>query len=132
MHKPCTLLSAAAAALIAASADATPFQPVIDEFWITKNLTTAGLPDEIFRDSFNDGIVPPDGPDGAATYFVRGPLGMASETVGTSDEGKLTMDPSLGVAQLSPEGNVNIRTAARRIASPNPASDQFLGFDDSR
>ena len=56
-------LVAAAIAVIGLSsaAHATPFQPAIDEFWIVKN------GNEIFRDSFSDGVLPPSGPDGATT-----------------------------------------------------------------
>jgi hypothetical protein len=41
----------------------------LDEFFIEKGATTASRT-EIFRDSFNDGILPPSGPDSAATYNV--------------------------------------------------------------
>lgn len=110
--------AAIAAALISTSANATLFQPVLDEFWITKDGT------QLFRDSFNDGNVPPSGPDSNNTYFVQGTGGMVGET-----GGKLTMDPSLGVGSLSPEGFFNVRTAARRILSINPANPNFLGID---
>ena len=125
------LAVAAVAALISVNANAIPFNPVLDEFWITKNLTVAGDPIEIFRDSFNDGVVPPSGPDSNSTYFVIGPAGMASETVGTPIQGKLTMDPILGISGFNPEGNINILTRARRLLSRNSANDNFLGFADS-
>ena len=53
-------LLVAAGLLIAATsapAFAIPFTPQLDEFWIVKDGT------EIFRDSFNDGALPPSGPD---------------------------------------------------------------------
>lgn len=81
------------AAMLAGPAFATPFTPVIDEFWIVKN---GGSGQGQFRDSFDDGAPPPSGPqDGVSgtpdTYNVYGPSGMVSET-----GGKLTMNPSLG------------------------------------
>jgi len=119
------LAVAVVAALISGNANATPFQPVLDEFWITKNFV------EIFRDSFDDGVVPASGPDGPSTYFVEGPVGMSSETSGTPAQGKLTMDPILGIPVFNPVGNINIRTAARRLLSRNPNNANFLGVADS-
>ena len=101
------------------------FMPVLDEFWVVKN----GV--EVFRDSFSAGAVPASGPEdgitgSGVTYTMTGAAGMVSESLG-----KLTMDPSLGVAQFNPEGNINIRTEARRQRTTNPASSAFLGAQDS-
>ncbi len=73
-------------------ASATPFTPVIDEFWIVRNGS------EIFRDSFNDGLLPPTGPDGASTYFSSVQAGLAGMTSETG--GKLTITPALGAPTL--------------------------------
>lgn len=101
------------------------FLPVLDEFWVIKNGS------EVFRDSFNDGAPAPSGPEDAITgtgdtYTVIGGGGVVSES-----GGKLLLDPSLGIGQLNPEGNLNIRTEVRRQRSTNPLSSAFLGFSDS-
>jgi hypothetical protein len=106
-------------------AHAAPFAPVIDEFWIIKGDAVRSL--TIFRDSFNDGVVPPSGPDGAATYGVFGPGGMTSETSGTPAIGELTMTPSLGDTVLISSGFADMATVATRLLSPNSANDNFLG-----
>lgn len=119
-----SLVAMGIGALIASTsgfAFALPFTPILDEFWITQN--SAGVaPAEIFRDSFGDGVVPPSGPDGAATYFGVGFAGMTGESVG-----KLTMTPSLG----APTGLVGtfaeLSTVANRLQSTNPNDSDFLG-----
>ena len=85
-------VSASTLAFLGGGVSATPFQPVMDEFWIVRN---GG---EIFRDSFNDGILPPSGPDGAATYFSAAQSGLAGMTSETG--GKLTITPALGAQTL--------------------------------
>jgi hypothetical protein len=105
------------------AASALPFEPVFDEFWIVRNGS------EIFRDSFDDGVLPPSGPDGAVTYSddpQAGLGGMASEA-----GGKLTMTPALGVPTLITGGFADTFTGGLRLASTNPASGNFLGLDES-
>jgi len=92
------------------------FTPVIGEFWIVKN----GV--EIFRDSFNDGVPPPSGPDGADTYAVSGPTGMTNES-----GGKLTMVPALGAPVAITGPAADVATIAPRARGTDPASSNFLG-----
>lgn len=102
---------------------ATPFQPVMDEFWIVKNGS------QIFRDSFNDGAVPASGPDGATTYSPSpqsGLDGMTSET-----GGKLTMTPALGAPVLINGYYADTFTGGLRLAGLNPASGAGLAITDS-
>ncbi|HEX9835753.1 MAG TPA: hypothetical protein VGB90_02805, partial [Alphaproteobacteria bacterium] len=100
---------------------------MIDEFWVVKD-TALAIPSEIFRDSFGDGVVPPSGPDGAATYGVFGPGGMTSEA-----GGKLTMTPSLGEPTVVTTTFADTSTQVTRILSANPAVDpaNFLGVGAS-
>lgn len=119
-----SLIGMGIGALIASTsgfAFALPFTPIMDEFWIMKG-SAAAAPAEIFRDSFGDGVVPPSGPDGAATYFGGGIAGMTSESGGS-----LTMTPSLG----APTGLVGTfaehSTVANRSLAANPANPNFLG-----
>ena len=86
------LMAIVMAGLLSSTAQATPFQPVMDEFWIVKNGS------ELFRDSFNDGFLPPTGPDGATTYFNSAQAGLGGMTTETG--GKLTITPSLGAQTL--------------------------------
>lgn len=98
----------------ATRAAAVPFTPVIDEFWIVKNDT------EIFRDSFDDGVLPPDGPDGSATY---GPASGGGHAGFTSEAGgKLTITPSLGDPTLI-AGDPHTVTRAARTRSVGPSPD---------
>lgn len=96
------------------------FAPVLDEFWIIKN----GV--EIFRDSFNDGVLPPSGPDGATTYSVSGPAGMTSES-----GGKLTMTPAVGDPVAITTTSADVVTGVLRNLATNPANPNFLGVDSS-
>ena len=117
-----------AVSLIAApliSATATPFTPVIDEFWVVKN----GV--ENFRDSFNDGVLPASEPEdgittSGTTYTTQGAAGFTGES-----GGKLTMMPSLGSPTLITGVAADTFTGARRLRSTNPASSAHLGFGDS-
>jgi hypothetical protein len=116
-------MSFALLALISASsAWAAPFTPVLDEFWITKN------GEEIFRDSFSDGVLPPSGPDGASTYVTLGQAGMTSEA-----GSKLTMTPSFGDQVLITPTLADVTTAGmRRLATStlNPNTlDQTSSFE---
>lgn len=118
-----SLVAMGIGALIASTsglAFALPFTPIMDEFRITKG------PAEIFNDSFADGLVPPSGPDGAATYFGVGFAGMTSESGGS-----LTMTPSLG----APTGLVGTlaerSTVASRLLTTNPVNPNFLGVADA-
>ena len=109
-------------AILAVPVDAAVFQPVIDEFWIVKN------GNEIFRDSFDDGVAPPSGPDGATTYATGG-----SDAAFTGGEagGKLTITPSLGTpAAITGSVADTVGSAVRRF-STNPLSSNFLGYGDS-
>jgi len=99
---------------------AGPFTPAIDEFWIVKNGA------EIFRDSFNDGSLPPSGPDGASTYTVNGPGGMTSES-----GGRLIMTPALGEATVITTTSADLFTGGTRTLSTNSANPNFLGLADS-
>jgi hypothetical protein len=106
------------------SAFAAPFSPVIDEFWIVKN------GNEIFRDSFGDGVPPPAGPDGAATYGVFGPGGIGTET-----NGRLTLTPSLGDPVVITTTFADVTTTATRLLSTNTNNAtnaaNFLGEADA-
>lgn len=95
---------------------ATDFMPVLDEFWIVKD----GV--EIFRDSFNDGVLPPDGPDGPATYSVGVAAGFAGES-----GGKLTMRPGLGDPAVITATTADVTTSVFRNLATNPANPNFLG-----
>lgn len=108
--------------LAAVPVRAEVFQPVIDTFWIYKN------GDTIFRDSFDDGIAPPDGPNGSETY-ITGAAGPAF--TGGEAGGALTITPSLGTPAAITTSSVNTFAGAIRRFSTNPASSQFLGFSDS-
>lgn len=116
-------LPAVAIVLLVASTSgvfAATFTPVLDEFWIIKDNT------EIFRDSFNDGLLPPSGPDGATTYSVIGGTGMTSES-----GGKLTMTPSLGDPVAITSTFADLFTGGIRNASTNPLNSNFLGISNS-
>lgn len=102
-------------ALTASLASATPFTPVVDEFWIIKNGS------EIFRDSFEDGVKPPSGPDGGNTYVMLGEAGMTAEA-----GGKLSMTPSLGDKVLISDTLADVTTAALRRLGTNPANPNIL------
>lgn len=106
-------------AATSAPAFAIPFTPQLDEFWIVKDGT------EIFRDSFDDGVLPPSGPDdggiNATTYAVFGAGGMTSEA-----GNRLTMTPSLGDSVLI-SGISSTATGATRRLSLNPSDPNFLG-----
>lgn len=104
---------------------AMPFTPILDEFWIVKSTDTAG-PNEIFRDSFDDGVVPPSGPDGATTYFGVGHTAMTSES-----GGKLTMTPSLGNLVSISGTTAEYSTTASRLLATNPSNPNFLGEDSA-
>ncbi|TCV80267.1 PEP-CTERM sorting domain-containing protein [Sulfurirhabdus autotrophica] len=109
----------------AGSAFAVPFTPTIDEFWIVKGSAAAG-PSEIFRDSFNNGIPPPSGPDGATTYSLYGSAGMTSES-----GGRLTMTPSLGGTTLVTNTYADLTTNALRLVATSPTNASFLGVASS-
>lgn len=107
---------------VTGTSHATVFQPVIDEFWIVKNGT------EIFRDSFDDGMAPPSGPDGAMTYNMNAGDGGL---VGGEGGGSLTMTPSLGNPSAITGVTADTFTGAIRRASINATSSNFLGVDDA-
>lgn len=112
------------ASFTAGPALAVPFTPVLDEFWVVKNST------EIFRDSFNDGILPPSGPDDGlfnpTTYAVFGPGGMTSEA-----SGKLTLTPSLGTPTVITSTFADVSTNGVRLLATNPANPNYLGQDSA-
>jgi len=101
--------------MVAESTSAAPFTALLDEFWIVKN------GNEIFRDSFGDGSLPPSGPDGAATYAVFGAGGITSEGAG-----RLTMTPSLGDPVLVTTTYADVSTNGTRILATNPNNANFL------
>ncbi|MDI6746941.1 MAG: PEP-CTERM sorting domain-containing protein [Rhodocyclaceae bacterium] len=111
--------------LSAGSVFAIPFTPVLDEFWIMKGSAAAG-PTEIFRDSFNDTVLPPSGPDGSTTYFGVGHAAMTSES-----GGKLTMTPSLGNIVGISGTTAEYSTTASRLLATNPDNPNFLGVDSA-
>lgn len=92
------------------------FKPVLDRFWIVKD----GV--EIFNDSFADEVLPPSGPDGAATYSVSGAAGMTSEL-----DGKLTMTPALGSPVTITDTAADVATSALRNLTTNSGNANFLG-----
>lgn len=123
-----SLLATAVSALLtcgAVSVAAAPFTPTIDEFWILKGAAGAPLT-EIFRDSFNDGVAPPSGPDGPTTYGVFGPAGITSEAAG-----RLTMTPSLGDPVVITTTYADLSTSAVRLLATNPANANFLGQESA-
>ncbi len=114
------LAAAAGSLIITTGAQATVFS--FDEFFINKN---GG---EIFRDSFNDGVLPPSGPDDGilgpgGTYSVFGG-GFASENAGGS--GRLLVDSAAGGVSTSPDGTSVLFNRARRLRSSNPSSSAVL------
>jgi len=102
------------------SAFATPFMPVLDEFWIVKNSS------EIFRDSFDSATPPPSGPDGSDTYGLFGAGGITGVAAN-----KLTMTPSFGATTLITTTFADVGTDAVRVLATNPANPDFLGQDSS-
>ena len=102
--------------LTAGWVSAGPFTPVLDEFWIIKSGS------QIFRDSFNTGVLPPEGPDGAATYGLFGQGGMTSESTG-----KLTMTPSLGDSVLITTTYADVSTSGVRRLTTDSSNPNFLG-----
>lgn len=106
--------------LTTGQAVAVPFTPVLDEFWVVKDAT------EIFRDSFNNGVTPPSGPDGNNTYSVYGPGGITSET-----SGKFTMTPSLGQPISVTTTYADLSTSGMRLFATSDTNSNFLGFDSS-
>ena len=117
--------------IVANQASAAPFLPVLDEFWIMKG-DNGGASVETFRDSFNDGVLPPSGPqDGAPsgnpdTYTMSGSAGFVSET-----GGKLTMNPSLGTATQITGTFADTFTGATKLRSTNTGNTNSLEFADS-
>ena len=100
------IIVAAAAGFASAGAQAA-FMPVIDEFWVGRNGA------ELFRDSFNNGVLPQaEGTIAVPTYGTGGAAGFVSETVGTAAEGKLTMNPALGDGAIITSGFVDSFTGA--------------------
>ena len=95
---------------------AAAFTPVVDEFWIIKNGA------EIFRDSFNDGVPPPSGPDGQATYATGVAAGIAGES-----GGKLTLRPGLGDPVVITTTAADVTTSVVRILTSEPLNPNFLG-----
>ncbi len=92
----------------------------VDEFFIEKGVTTATRA-EIFRDSFDDGILPPSGPDGGSTYNVRGNGFIAENTGGN---GRLNIDTSLG--DVSSVNSASLFSRIRRLSSSNSSSPDAL------
>lgn len=126
MKKRIGIVGAAAMALLwSGSAEATVFS--FDEFYIERGATT-GTRTEIFRDSFNDGTLPPSGPDDGITtsgdtYTVFG-NGFVSENA--SSNGRLLVDSELGGYAINPTGADRLFNRARRQISTNPSGSQTL------
>lgn len=120
MIRPIRIAAVVAAVMFVPAANAATFAPVIDEFWISKNGT------EIFRDRFDDGALPPSGPDGASTYAVAGANGFTSET-----GGRASMMPSLGEPVLITSSYADLFTGALRALSPNPLNPNALTQADA-
>jgi hypothetical protein len=123
--KKTVLFTATAAILMSASANATVFS--FYEFFI-KKVTLTITRTEIFRDSFNDGALPPSGPDDGVTtsgdtYTVTGSV-FISENAGSS--GKLLIDSAQGILTTNPNGSEVLFNRARRIRSTNPSSSAAL------
>jgi hypothetical protein len=100
---------------LAGGAASASFMPVLDEFWIIKG------GDQIFRDSFGDGVLPPRGPDGPSTYVTLGQPGMTSET-----GGRLTMTPALGDRVLITTTLADVTTAGLRSLAVSPDNPNIL------
>ena len=105
--------------LVTTSTFATPFTPILDEFWIVKDSS------EIFRDSFDNSVLPPSGPDGPDTYSMHGAGGMTGES-----GGRLTMTPSLGEPVVITTTYADLATSGLRMLSTSD-DDNFLGFGSS-
>ncbi len=103
--------------MLGSGAGATVFS--VDEFYIEKGATSASRT-EIFRDSFNDGVLPPSGPDGSSTYIVNGSGFLAEDPTGT---GHLLMDSALAPASLT---GPNLFGRIRRAASTVPGAADTL------
>lgn len=118
------------------TAAAAPFAPVIDEFWIVKG-ADGGTPTQVFRDSFNDGVLPPSGPqDGLGgnpnTYTVFGSGGLSGETGPTAPPlGKLTMTPSLGDPTLITTAYADMGTVVTKLRTTASGTGNSLGLADS-
>jgi hypothetical protein len=97
----------------------------VDEFFIEKGATSATRA-EIFRDSFNDGVLPPSGPDGVATYNVRGNGFIAENTGGN---GRLNIDTALG--DVSSTTSASLFSRIRRLTSSNSSSPDALTIASS-
>jgi hypothetical protein len=98
---------------VAVSATATPFTPVIDEFWVMKGASLESV-SQVFRNSFNDGIAPPSGPQDINintqdTYNVFGAGGITGES-----GGKLTLTPSNGDTVLITNAFADVTTVVTK------------------
>jgi hypothetical protein len=126
----------ATVAAYSCTAAAAPFTPVIDEFWVVKG-DNGGTPTQTFRDSFNDGALPPSGPqDGAGgnpdTYTVFGSGGLTGETGPTTAAlGKLTMTPSNGDQVLITTAYADMGTVVTKLRSTANGNVNSLELADS-
>jgi len=129
--KSITIISAIGlTSLLGSTVSAAPFLPVLDEFWVVKG-DNGGPAVETFRDSFNDTVLPPSGPqDGLGgnpnTYNVTGGAGMISEAAG-----KLTMNPSLGSPTLITGVTADTFTGATKLRSTSNGNTNSLEHADS-
>jgi PEP-CTERM motif-containing protein len=95
--------------LVAAALGSPPAHAVvvgIDEFSVTRN---GGL---FFSDTFADGLVPPSGPSGSATYNVSGTI------LGTAESGGLLLlDSANGELSANADGDPRLSVRVRLLSN---------------
>jgi hypothetical protein len=79
----------------------------VDSLTVVRNGVT------IFQDSFDDGVAPPSGPLGAATYNVFG-------STPTESGGMLTLDTALGLATANALGQSRVRHGVKLLTNIDP------------
>jgi hypothetical protein len=83
----------------------------IDDFSVVRNGTT------LFHDGFGDGVPPPSGPNGAATYGVLGPFPGNAES-----GGRLLLDSANGVSTFNAIEQARIEQRARLLTNIDPTN----------
>ena len=108
-------LASLASIFFTATANATVF--FIDEFQVTRNGVT-----NWFVDDFDGGSVPPDGPEGSATYFTN-----PTPLPGPEQNSRVEMDTADGAPNISAvTGTSTLFQRARLATSRNDANDDGL------
>ena len=107
-------------ALIFWSAASHAFAVEVDEFSVVRNGSA------FFSDSFDDGVVPPSGPRGSATYNVFGSIPGAAES-----GGHLLLDTANGGVFANALGTPRREVRVRLLTNIDPASPAGLKSDDT-